>query len=250
MRYMGGKSKIAKPIVSVMKPYINERKLFYEPFCGSAKITEQVIRECNSDVKIFAFDYNKYLIALFNALNDGWLPPKELPEEKYKELKSNPDLDMPLAAFAGFGCSWGGKWFGGYAKCSRGEDFALETHNSLLKQKDIFKDRVTWDCCDYKEIDVKNAVIYCDPPYANTTKYKINASFDNKEFWDVIRKWSKDNLVFISEYEAPDDFICIWSNEVKTELRNSNNSRETRIEKLFVYKDNQHYLNAEEHKNV
>lgn len=91
-------------------------------------------------------------------------------------------------------------------------------------------------CGDYrnnKYADLKGAVIYCDPPYQGTTKYATD-SFDYDAFWDWCRKMSKDNYVFVSEYNAPDDFECIWSKGVTTSLKV--HEHENRTEKLFRYK--------------
>ena len=61
-----------------------------------------------------------------------------------------------------------------------------------------------FECCDYKKWTPENTLIYCDPPYAynnhpvkyrkSTKKYDV---FNNIEFWDKMREWSKDNFVFI-----------------------------------------------------
>jgi site-specific DNA-adenine methylase len=56
--------------------------------------------------------------------------------------------------------------------------------------------------------------IYADPPYAGNKlggKTGVFQSFNHKEFWHVMRKWSKNNLVVISESRAPSDFKRIWS---------------------------------------
>ena len=76
-------------------------------------------------------------------------------------------------------------------------------------------------------------MIYCDPPYENTTGFKDK--FDHKKYWDWVRKVSINNFVLCSEYQAPDDFIEIWSGEVKITLDNA--SRSKSIEKLFTYKN-------------
>lgn len=47
---------------------------------------------------------------------------------------------------------------------------------------------------------------------------------------------SKNNIVVISELQAPNDFICIWEQEV-TRTQN-NRDRFKSIEKLFIHKDN------------
>jgi len=100
---------------------------------------------------------------------------------------------------------------------------------------DGFKD-TKFECCDYRNLSPIDSVIYCDPPYNETTQYskKIVGEFVSEEFWDVIRKWSKDNIVIVSEYNAPSDFDCIWEKKIKLDIRDSNNKRKPRVEKLFV----------------
>jgi len=56
--------------------------------------------------------------------------------------------------------------------------------------------------------------IYCDPPYKKCNFIAIRKnllSFDTDMFWETMRKWSLDNIVIVSETEAPDDFIPIWT---------------------------------------
>ena len=36
-------------------------------------------------------------------------------------------------------------------------------------------------------------LILRDPPYQNTTKYTGTPNFDSEEFWNIMRKWSKDS---------------------------------------------------------
>ena len=45
-------------------------------------------------------------------------------------------------------------------------------------------------------------LVYCDPPYAYSKypiKYRRDVKkydvFDNAEFWEQVRKWSKNNIV-------------------------------------------------------
>ena len=77
-----------------------------------------------------------------------------------------------------------------------------------------------------------NAFIYCDPPYANTKKYKDD--FDNDRFWEWCRQIiaTKDNVkILISEYTAPDDFICVWSVNVQDKMGSKSMNK---TEKLFI----------------
>lgn len=65
MKYMGGKSKIAKEIVPIIQRHIEARGTgkYIEPFVGGANIIDKV--ECESRVGL---DINRYLIALFNHI--------------------------------------------------------------------------------------------------------------------------------------------------------------------------------------
>jgi len=59
---------------------------------------------------------------------------------------------------------------------------------------------------DYFDVEIPDgAVIYCDPPYKGTAEYHEGA-FNHNQFWEWVREKSKTNKVYISEYQAPDDF--------------------------------------------
>lgn len=181
------------------------------------------------------YDKHPYLISMYKSLQEGWMPPTSLTREEYKYIKDNKDEQPHLTGFVGFGCSFAGKWFGGYAK-SGDRNYCLNAHNSIIKKMKTMQD-VKFECKDYKELIVKDALIYCDPPYQGTTQYgKIVGDFDTKEFWETVRKWSKHNTVVVSEYSAPDDFIEVWRKATKTDIRNKNNEQEDRIEKLYIHK--------------
>ena len=56
---------------------------------------------------------------------------------------------------------------------------------------------------------------------------------------------SKDFIVLISEFNAPDNYVSIWSKE-KTSILNSKGNYKKDIEHLFTHKDNLKYINREE----
>jgi DNA adenine methylase len=136
-----------------------------------------------------------------------------------------------------------GRWFdGGYAqsgyeKTKNGEryrDYYQESKRNILEQTDGLQD-VNLSLKDYREyIGTKNALIYCDPPYANTKQYANSTNFDYEEFWNVMRELSKDNIVLISELNAPDDFKCIWEKSVSRTMKSTDNTMRA-TEKLFTY---------------
>lgn len=100
---------------------------------------------------------------------------------------------------------------------------------------------VQFMCGDYlnnEYSNIKESVIYCDPPYNGTINYKIGL-FNHEIFWDWCRKMSINNKIFISEYHAPYDFECIWSKEHLVNFdcnRDNDKNKKIRIEKLFTYK--------------
>ena len=77
--------------------------------------------------------------------------------------------------------------------------------------------------------------MYLDPPYKNTSKYFVD--FDHEFFYNYVRKLKNEgHQVFVSEYEMPSDFICIWEKEVKSSLSANGKSggSKSSIEKLFT----------------
>jgi DNA adenine methylase len=224
MQYLGGKSKIRKEISEFLESVRNGRD-YLEPFVGGAWVLQEMTGTRS------ASDNNAALITMYQYLQKGWMPPENVSEELYAQYKQKQDPADPLTAFIGIGCSFGGKWFGGYAR-QTGYNFASGGKRALQKQLPLIMN-VTFSHKDYREIDPKNKLIYCDPPYANTTGYKDK--FDSSVFWETMRLWSKDNTVVISEYCAPDDFICVKQIPTKTIIRNTNNVPIATTEKLFVY---------------
>nr|WP_301281514.1 DNA adenine methylase [Anaerocolumna aminovalerica] len=97
---------------------------------------------------------------------------------------------------------------------------------------------VKFEFRDYKTLNPYGMLIYCDPPYVSNTQstkqsYGVS-SFDNDEFWNIMRKWSKNNNVYISEYIAPEDFNCVLEIKTQTSSRNGKYIYQ-RTEKLFTY---------------
>lgn len=225
MQYLGGKSKTRKQI-SMFLESVRNGKGYFEPFVGGAWILQEM------SGKRTASDSNIALITMYRYLQKGWLPPDDISEEMYKEYKNKQDMDDPLTAFIGIGCSFGGKWFGGYAR-QKGYNFAAGGSRALQKQLPYIKD-VVFECGDYRQFTPQNCLIYCDPPYANVTGYK--EKFDSISFWETMRKWAENNIVVISEYNAPEDFRCVLEIPTKTIIRDAENRPLLSVEKLFMCK--------------
>ena len=90
---------------------------------------------------------------------------------------------------------------------------------------------------DYKYFsNVKNSILYLDPPYENSDTRKYNSQIDYQEFYDWAYEMSKNNVVLLSSYEVSGDgFECVY------EFKNARSTmaggdRGKRTEKLFMVK--------------
>lgn len=188
-----------------------------------------------------------YLIELYKAVQGGWVPPDSLSEEEYRHVREHKDEDRAMTAFVGFGCSFGGKWFGGYGRHSakaKGEGEGTEVSRSLCEQSKaalmrdigILKD-AEFLCLDYRNVPLpEGCLVYADPPYRGRMQaYGLKEKFDSDAFWDWAREASRNHRVYVSELEAPDDFRCIWEKPVTRRMGNCTALRFKATEKLFVY---------------
>lgn len=236
MIYMGSKRSIAKEIVPIIQSYITDNtKGYIEPMVGGCNIIDKI--KCKNR---YGFDSHKQLIALFEKLqNDINEIPNEIPYEEYMKVKENKDdYEDWYLGLVGFLGSFGAKYFGGYARHNKNdntEQIQRGSIKNLKKQYDNLKD-VKFKCKDFRDIkDISGYVIYCDPPYKDTTKYSTKG-FPYEEFYDWCRGMSKNNIVLISEYSMPNDFKCIWEKESKVNFdsnRTVGDKKNKRIEKLF-----------------
>lgn len=187
----------------------------------------------------YGYDNNEYLIEFWKQIQNGWNPlvSVDMSKDFYDTVKNNKDCyPKHIVALCGLCATYNAKWFGGYAgivhtKAGIDRNYYDEAVRNILRQKDSILD-VIYKYQSYDKLEVKNALIYCDPPYEGTIKYKDD--FDHATYWSWVRKMSKDNIVICSEYQAPDDFTCIWTKELTTTLDNASRSRA--VEKLFMYK--------------
>ena len=228
MQYLGGKSKIRKQIASFLESIRKKDQPYLEPFVGGGWILQEMSGER------YASDGNVALITMYQALNNGWEPPDFVSEDDYKEAMLNRDMSNPITAFCGFGCSFGGKWFGGYARSEGKNCYAATSKRSLMKQLPMIRD-VHFTSGDYRQRTPKGMLVYCDPPYTDTTSYGAFDGFDSDGFWQTMRVWSSNNTVVISEYKAPDDFICMLEIGSRMGLT-AGGERPIRTEKLFMLK--------------
>ena len=183
-------------------------------------------------------DIDKYVIATLKGLRDGEIPPKQVSKEFYLDVKNNKDNYSDfIVGYIGYELSFGAKWFGGYVKRDdkkfRGD---IYSYNACMKQAEKLKD-IQFKCCSFDTYkDLSGYVIYCDPPYRETTTYKQRI-FDYELFYNWCREMSKNNIVLISEYYMPKDFKCIWEKPITVSLdsnKTTGDSKNIRTERLFI----------------
>ena len=152
MKYTGSKRRIAKDIIPIMEKVRNGR-IWVEPFVGGANLIDKVKGE-----RIGA-DSNHYIIALLQKVQSGWLPPADISEWQYNEMRDAPELyDPALIGFALTACSFGGKWGSAFAR-STGRNHAIEGRNNLAAQAPLLKG-VKFVHSSYDELDIpENSLI-------------------------------------------------------------------------------------------
>lgn len=228
MKYMGSKNRIAKDIVPIMLSKRINNQWWVEPFVGGGNIIDKVTG------KRLGADINKYVIDALIAIRDNVLDlpknNKEFTEYDYNELKKNDDYKYK--GYAGFTFSYGAKWLGGWSRNSKkNRDYVREAYQNALNQSPKLKG-VKFINVDYLNLKIpENSLIYCDPPYKGTTKYKD--AFNHTIFWEWCRdKVNEGHTLFVSEYNAPNDFDCVFKKEIVSSLTKNTGSK-IGVEKLF-----------------
>ena len=228
MKYMGSKNRIAKEILPIM---LNERvfRTWVEPFVGGGNMIDKVKgNRIGADINSYVIDA---LLAIRDSVSDLPKNNQEFTEDDYKALRKSDD-DYKYKGYAGFAFSYGGKWLGGWGRDSIGKrDYVREAYLNAVKQSPLLQG-VSLVNESYLNLELpSHSLIYCDPPYEGATRYKD--AFNHVEFWQWCRdKASEGHVIFVSEYNAPSDFECVWSKEIVSSLTQDTGSKKA-VEKLF-----------------
>jgi DNA adenine methylase len=214
MRYLGGKARLAKRICAILEQHRSPGQRFVDVFTGGANI----VAGMGDHGPRVANDGCEPLIALYKTWLEGWRPPADVSEELYREIKARQDPTDPLTAFVGFGCSFGGKWFGSYARCcvkpgtrwrvasdypgAEPANFADTTARTLARKLSRCRD-VQFTCQDFAAVEIlPGDLVYCDSPYFGTEAYDYFDGFDYPKYVDKLTEWAQFADVFVSEYAA------------------------------------------------
>lgn len=231
MKYMGSKNRHAKQLLPIILKDRQEGQWYVEPFVGGANMIDKV------DGLRWGNDLFKPQAQLLMALEGGWVPPLDVTEEHYHDVRSSQeDYPAHYLGYVGFQLSYGAVYFSTYRRDKTGKrNYSHEAYRNVVRQAPMLKG-IKFTNTPYDEMEIpSNSIIYCDPPYAKTTGYKTG-DFDHNKFW----QWCRDRVadghqVFVSEYTAPDDFTSVWEKKVNNTLAKDTGSKQG-VEKLFVYK--------------
>lgn len=240
-RYAGSKKRIAKEIHDVIIEVENhlhkgksKKMPYFEPFCGMLA----VCKEFNDGRARTVCDLNSDIIKMWQAfLYKNWRPRPTISEAYYNKLRKS---SVPSAerGFYGSSCGFSGWFLGPFSEKYGGNirDLIRRGYQNLSKYKPLLENVNVLNAQSYDVFEPKNMTVYCDPPYKRTVinnPSKILSNFNHNDFWNVMRRWSKNNLVFISEEQAPKDFISIWQ---KPYTRTCNGKKVKCYERLFIHK--------------
>jgi DNA adenine methylase len=229
MQYMGGKSRIAKQIAAVIDEHRQPGQLVWDAFCGGLSVSVALSKKG----PVLASDACESLIVLYRAVQNGWDPPTEVSKETWESAKKLPDTD-PMKAFCGFGCSFGGKWFGSYSRKDPrpGRQSQASCSKKLVLSHARAKN-LTFAYIDFlsQPSDCPSAIIYADPPYKGQPGYNSVPDFDHVKFCDRIKHLSKACDVFVSEYDFSFGNV-VWEREIRA-LMLGTSKGSNRLERLY-----------------
>ena len=254
--YMGSKNSIARKIVSVLPRATH----FYDLFCGGCSITH--VAMLSEKWQQYHINDLSMMPQLFvDAVNGKYANERRwISREDFFRLK---DTDPYVACVWSFGNRCQTYMYGKdvepfkkalhevhFAETKEQRTEAMARYRRLLVEVDreLTKDQKTrsgnLECLqrlqslqrlqlDYRDVPIEDdAVIYCDPPYADTHEYTADG-FDHDAFYSWCLEQAQP--LFISEYNMPkDEFVCVAEWRKASLFRNeAGKDRTFKIEKLF-----------------
>jgi DNA adenine methylase len=243
MKWAGNKSSIIEKIAPCL---VGETLI--EPFAGSCAVSlntnfkKYICNDINADMINMYQLIQKNPTEFIKLAQDFFLNGNE--ETRFYELRelynNTPDKNLKSALFLYLNrhcfnglCRYNSKGkfnvpFGKFKAPYFPEKEIIEFHD-YTKNNFVFLNEDFSEL--FKQAD-ENTVIYCDPPYEGTVKYKNG--INHIEFWEWCRNKSKEgHTLFVSEYNAPNDFECVWQMELSNTLSKQNNFKS--VEKLFKF---------------
>ncbi len=270
LTYVGSKKKVSKKIVEIIKQNFGADKTVYDVFGGGGAITAELMI---NGIDVVYNDLDKIITDVFNrglSQDREWIKTLIVSRDEFLTIRSkeNKTVDDELKLLVN---SFGNNRknylyakdisdikynlavdiikkdnvFSGYKQTETYKSFLKNNHERLeqlerlqqlasLQQLERLPKTINKD---YKYFsNVKNSILYLDPPYENTETGSYKSQIDYQEFYDWAYEMSKNNVVLLSSYEVSGDgFECVY------EFKNARSSFSggmtgKRTEKLFMVK--------------
>lgn len=223
--YLGSKARHADEITGITLATRRPGQAYVEPFVGGGNV---ICRVPQSMGRRIANDLNPYMAALLDALgNRDWQPPETMTEPEWRKimrwatakdpkLENRPPDEKALFAFSATGPTFGSMWCGPWAKDDPAGTRYRQARENCLRDAPGLKG-VEFHHGQYFDLEFPpESLIYCDPPYSDTTGYEGAAqkiavgesagknNWSAKKFW----QWCDARVdagctVFVSEYKGP-----------------------------------------------
>lgn len=236
MRYIGGKSKLSKRICTAVLEAGAGCHTYLEPFVGGGATMATIAPHFATS---YAGDVSPDLVLMWQAVRDGWLPPESVSESEYQSMRLAPE--SALRGFVGFGCSFGGKWFGGRARGGFNadgtpRDHSAESSRAVRRLSEGFRGVDEIKLLDYRDWSPGSGwVVYADPPYDGTQGYAAAGMFNSCDFWDCMNEWTdRGAVVLVSEYNAPPGWAPVAEFSHIRSLQHGRDGRHATTEVLWA----------------
>lgn len=244
--YMGNKSRLLDKIHNLLHQLdIPDSDTFVDLFCGGGSVGYSMVSEYHN---IIMNDLDSGLINLHKTMRDH--PERILLFAKIEPSKEEfnfaklgmSDYDTYIRQIYSFSTN-GKAYLWGEERLNtpkeelyRQRSEPRERHRHLedvMLMYGRYEPNITFTNLSYEQVEIpSNAIVYCDPPYKGTAEYNVG-EFDSDAFYDWCR--SCPNIVLISEYDMPDDFILLEEWDLASQGGGNKNTKIAR-EKIFSNK--------------
>lgn len=228
---MGGKARLGPRIAEAIEGLF-DFKQYHEPFCGMYSVGAHITCKKRSGSDVYPA-----LIALLNAVRDGWRGPDYMSEEEYLALRHDPN-PSPEQGWAGFCLSFGGRYFNSYARqpaSKPDKDWAAQANRGFDKLRPKIQG-VRFSVKDYRMYAGDADLLYCDPPYYGTETYLRQKPFCHETFYKWCQARAKEGrTVIVSEGTKPKGSKLLMEFPSRCTVSSDPSKKVPFTEKLFVY---------------
>ena len=265
--YVGSKKKISKKIVEIIKQNFGTDKKVYDVFGGGGAITAELMI---NDIDVVYNDLDKMITDMFNrVLSQGreWIKTLIVSRDEFFRILAKDDktvddeLKLLVNSFGNdrknylygkdisdikynlaveiiekenvfYGYKQTETYRNEFLKPDRLQQLERLQQLQRIQQLELLSKTLNKDYNYFS--NVRDSILYLDPPYENSVTSTYNSQIDYQDFYHWAYELSKNNVVLLSSYEVSDDrFECVYE---------FNNARSTflgkgkRKEKLFMVK--------------